>query len=105
MFVFEKIKEPYRSALVRALHTFWETLAASSPAGLVITVPMIREADWKYIGLAFLGWIATAALAAVFSFIKSMAVGMPETSPDTSLTWEQFQKDKGTVTVINTEDE
>ena len=103
--MFEKIKEPYRSALVRALHTFWESLAASSPAGLVITVPMIREADWRYVGLAILGWIATAALAGVFSFIKSMAVGMPETSPDTSLTWERFQNDKGTVTVINTEDE
>lgn len=67
-----------KSALMRAIHTFWETLAATCPVGLVITVPMIREADWKYIGLSILAWLGTAVLAAVFSFIKSMAVGMPE---------------------------
>lgn len=101
----DKIKEPYRSALMRALHTFWESLAATSPAGLVITVPMIREADWRYVCLAIVGWIATAALAAVFSFVKSMAVGMPETSPDTSQTWEQFQADKGKITVKAVEED
>ena len=100
-----RVREPYRSALMRALHTFWETLAATSPAGLVITVPMIREADWGYIGLAILGWIATAALAAAFSFVKSMAVGMPELSPDTSLTWEQFKADQGSITVKAVEDD
>ena len=100
-----QIKEPYRSALMRALHTFWESLAATSPAGLVITVPMIREADWRYVCLAIVGWIATAALAAVFSFVKSMAVGMPETSPDISLTWKQFQADKGKIVVKAVEEE
>lgn len=100
-----RVREPYRSALVRALHTFWESLAATSPAGLIITVPMIREADWGYIGLAILGWIGTAVLAGVFSFIKSMAVGMPETMPDTSLTWEKFKADQGTITVKAVEDD
>lgn len=100
-----RVREPYRSALMRALHTFWETLAASSPAGLIITVPMIREADWGYIGLTILGWLATAALAGVFSFVKSMAVGMPETTPDCSMTWEQFKGDQGRITVKAVEDD
>lgn len=65
-------------ALVRALHTFWETLAGSCPVGLVITVPMIREAEWRTLGLTILAWLGTAALSSVFSFIKSMAAGMPE---------------------------
>lgn len=93
----------FKAALMRAIHAFWETLAASSPVGLVITVPMIREADWKYIGLSILAWLGTAVLAAILSFIKSMAVGMPETAPaDVSLTWADFKQ--GTVTVINTEE-
>lgn len=93
-----------QKALIRALHTFWQTLAGATPVGLVITVPMIREADWRDIGLAILAWLVTAVLAAGCSFIKSMAVGMPETQPDT-LTWEQFKADQGTVTVINTEED
>ena len=67
-----------KSALIRALHTFWETLAGSCPVGLVITVPMIREADWRALGLSILAWLGTALLAAVCSFIKSVAAGMPE---------------------------
>lgn len=95
-----------KSALMRAIHTFWETLAASSPVGLVITVPMIREADWKYIGLSVLAWLGTAILAAVFSFVKSMAVGMPEATPtDASMTWDQFKADQGHVTVLNSEED
>lgn len=73
------MKYVFQKALIRALHTFWETLAGATPVGLVITVPMIREANWKDIGVAVLAWLVTAALAAVCSFIKSVAVGMPET--------------------------
>lgn len=95
----------FKAALMRAIHAFWETLAAACPVGLVITVPMIRDADWKNIGWSVLAWLGTAVLAAVFSFIKSMAVGMPETTPtDVSQTWAEFKADQGTVTVINTED-
>lgn len=68
-----------QKALIRALHTFWQTLAGAAPVGLVVTVPMIREADWRDIGLSVLAWLVTAVLAAACSFIKSMAVGMPET--------------------------
>ena len=93
-----------KSALMRAIHAFWETLAATSPVGLVITVPMIREADWRTIGLSVLAWLGTAVLSAILSFVKSMAVGMPEATPaDVSLTWEQFKADQGTVTVISDE--
>lgn len=89
-----------KAALMRAIHAFWETLAASSPVGLVITVPMIREADWKYIGLSILAWLGTAVLAAILSFIKSMAVGMPEADMGhiTFLAYENYDENGDPVT-------
>ena len=71
-------KDFLKKALIRALHTVWEALAATIPAGVVITREMIVGADWKGLALTVLGWIATALLAGVVSFVKSMAVGMPE---------------------------
>ena len=71
-------KEWLKAALIRALHTVWEALAAMIPAGVVITREMIVGADWKGLALTILGWIATALLAGLTSFIKSMAVGIPE---------------------------
>lgn len=95
----------YKKALIRALHTFWQTLAATAPVGITITADMIRAADWKSIALSILAWIGTAVLAGVFSFIKSMAVGMPETTPsDVDYTWEQYEADKGKITFISNED-
>lgn len=95
----------YKKALIRALHTVWQTLAATSPVGIKITADMIRTADWKSIAMSILAWIGTAVLAGVFSFIKSMAVGMPETTPpDIDYTWEQYQADKGKITFIANED-
>jgi len=67
-----------KHALIRALHTFWQTLAATAPVGIKITADQITNADWKQIALAILAWLGTAVLAGVFSFIKSMAIGMPE---------------------------
>lgn len=95
----------YKKALIRALHTFWEALAATIPAGVIITADMIKAADWKNLLLTVAGWIATALIAAALSFIKSMAVGMPETTPpDIDYTWEQYQADKGKITFIANED-
>lgn len=71
-------KDFLKKALIRALHTVWEALAAMIPAGVIITREMIVGADWKGLALTILGWLATAALAGLTSFIKSMAVGIPE---------------------------
>ena len=71
-------KEWLRAALIRALHTVWEALAAMIPAGVVITREMIVTADWKGLALTVLGWLATALLAGLTSIIKSLAVGIPE---------------------------
>ena len=59
-----------KHALIRALHTFWQTLAATAPVGIKITADQITNADWKQIALAVLAWIGTAVLAGVFSFVK-----------------------------------
>lgn len=83
-----------KHALIRALHTFWQTLAATAPVGIKITADQITNADWKQIALAVLAWIGTAVLAGVFSFVKSMAVGMPEedTGKITFPAYEEFDE-------------
>ena len=70
-------REYWKAALIRAMHAFWETLAAVVPVGVVVTPTMIKELDWSILYVV-LAWLATALIAAVFSFIKSMAAGMPE---------------------------
>lgn len=85
-------KEWFRAAGIRAIRTVAQTALAMIPVAVSIT-----EVNW----LAVLG---TAALAGVCSLLTSLA-GLPEVNPDTSLTWEQFKADQGTVTVLNTEDE
>ena len=78
-------KDFLKKALIRALHTVWEALAAMIPAGVVITREMIVNANWKHLALTIVGWLATALLAGLTSFLKSMAVGMPEAEkPDTA---------------------
>ena len=67
-----------RPAVMRALHTVAQTLAATLPAGLVITVEQIRDADWGNFGLSILAWLGTGLLAGLVSLLKSAAVGMPE---------------------------
>ena len=69
--------ETIKAALIRAMHAFWQALAALVPAGVVITPAMIKALDWRILYVV-LAWLATALLAAALSFIKSMAVGMPE---------------------------
>lgn len=70
-------KEKIKYALTRAGHAVWETAAATLPATMVITPQMIKEFDTS-IFIAVAAWVLTALLAGVFSFIKSMAAGMPE---------------------------
>ena len=72
------MNQTIKSALIRAGHTFWETLVAVIPAGIIITANMLKEADWKSVLLTVAGWLATALIASALSFAKSMAVGMPE---------------------------
>ena len=70
-------KDYLKAALMRAWHAVWETAAATAPTSIVITPAMIQYFDTSifYIVLA---WIATALIAGILSFIKSMAAGMPE---------------------------
>lgn len=63
---------------MRAMHAFWQTLAAILPVGVVVTPKMIKEFDWSAL-LVVAAWLATALIAAILSFIKSVAAGMPET--------------------------
>ena len=78
------------------------------PAGVVITKEMIVNADWKGLTLTVLGWLATALLAGLVSFLKSAAIGVPEVQiqeakekpPDTG----QEEPDDGRVTVYAYED-
>ena len=77
-------KKVWKAALIRAMHAFWQTLAAVVPVGVVVTPAMIKELDWNILYVV-LAWLATALIASVFSFIKSMAAGMPEVQLEKTL--------------------
>lgn len=74
-----KSKEFWRAALVRALRTVAQTLAASLPAGIIITPVMVENAD-KSIIYVVVAWLATGLLAGVASLLTSIATGLPEVS-------------------------
>lgn len=74
-----KSREFWRAALVRALRTVAQTLAASLPAGIIITPVMVEQAD-KTIIYVVVAWLATGLLAGVASLLTSIATGLPEVS-------------------------
>lgn len=74
-----KSREFWRAALVRALRTVAQTLAASLPAGIIITPVMVENAD-KSIIYVVVAWLATGLLAGVASLLTSIATGLPEVS-------------------------
>lgn len=69
----------WKAALVRAVRTVAQVLAASIPADLAITAAMIRSADWNVVGLSVLAWLATGLLSGVASLLTSIKTGLPET--------------------------
>lgn len=71
--------EFWKAALVRAVRTVAQVLAASIPADLAITATMIRSADWSFVGLSVLAWLATGLLSGVASLLTSVKTGLPET--------------------------
>ena len=88
-------KEWLRASLIRVAHTVAQALAATIPAGVIITADMIRAADYGKIALTVLGWLLTALLAGLVSFLKSAAIGVPEA---------QKPPNEGNVTVYAYED-
>lgn len=69
--------EKVKKAFIRALWTGGQTIIGFYTAGMAIT-----DIDWKVA-------ISVTAAAMVFSFIKSMLVGMPENVVATVMTDEE----------------
>ena len=66
-------KEWFVSALMRALHTFAQTALSFITIGLAL-----KEVDWMKM-------LSVAAVAAIYSLIKSFAMGTPESETDGTL--------------------
>lgn len=73
-------KKLVKAAFKRAYRSFFETLAATLPAGFVITPVMIEHADWNMIYVV-LAWLGTAGLNGVAAFCAGLA-GLPEVEGD-----------------------
>ena len=59
-------KEFWKSAFIRAFKTFLQVILGGWTAGQLIT-----EIDWKYL-------LTAAVSAAIYSFVMSLAAGLPE---------------------------
>ena len=67
-------KKFWEAALNRALRTVAQTLVASIPAGIIVSVKDISiETLW-----IILGWLATGIVAGAVSILTSIATGLPE---------------------------
>lgn len=71
-------KEWWEAARIRAYRTIAQALAATMPAGGVITATMIENMDWLKLLYIVLAWLATGILAGFNSIITSYAKGIPE---------------------------
>ena len=70
-------KKFWKAAFIRALRTVAQNLAATLPAGIIISSDMIRKADWDILYI-ILGWLLTGLLSGVASLLTSIATGLPE---------------------------
>lgn len=70
-------KKFWKAAFIRALRTTAQNLAATIPAGLIITSNMIEglSVETLYVVLA---WLATGLLSGLASLLTSIATGLPE---------------------------
>ena len=66
-------KEFFIAAFKRALHAFAQTALSFITIGLAL-----NEVDWKKM-------LSVAAVAMIYSLIKSLAIGMPESETDGTL--------------------
>lgn len=64
-------------ALIRAIRSFFQSLASNLPAGLVITPVMLQTLDINILYI-IAAYIATAMLHGIASLITSIATGLPE---------------------------
>lgn len=83
-------KQIFTAALKRAEHAVWQTAAATLPATAVITPQMIKNFDLS-IFVAVLAWVLTALLAGAFSFVKSVAAGMPEVTLEQNMSMNKSE--------------
>ena len=73
-------KDLLEAALIRAIRTFCQTLA-----GLITVGAAMDEVNWKHI-------ISVALVATILSFLTSIAAGLPETSEDGSIVFDDDTK-------------
>lgn len=101
----------WKAALTRAKRTVFQTLAGSFPAGVVVTVEMLKNMDMAFVWTV-LAWLATGLLAGLASILTSLATGLPETENKTETVIEyRYLDDNGVpvdgnyMTVLNNENE
>lgn len=75
-------KDLFKAAFIRAAHTFLQSVLGMLTVGKAIT-----EFDWK-------GIILVSLTTALISFIKSLIVGMPETTTEGTLMIDTTDPDK-----------
>lgn len=75
-------KELFKAAFIRAAHTFLQSVVGMLTVGKAIT-----DFDWK-------GIILVSLTTALISFIKSLLIGMPETTTEGTLMIDTTDPDK-----------
>lgn len=70
-------KKFWKAAFIRALRTVAQNLAATLPAGFIITSKMIEGLNVETLYVV-LGWLATGLLSGLASLLTSIATGLPE---------------------------
>lgn len=67
----------WSAAWRRALKTVLQTLAATLPAGFVVTPVMLENGGWDIV-LAVCAWFMTGVLAGVASLLTNLVATLPE---------------------------
>ena len=70
-------KKLVKASLKRALRTFIQVLVGCIPTGFIVTPAMVQHFDRGLLWVV-LGWIATALLSALASFLQGILGGLPE---------------------------
>lgn len=66
-----------RATIIRAIRSFFQSLASNLPAGLVVTPVMLQTLDINIL-YVIAAYLATALLHSIASVVTSIATGLPE---------------------------
>lgn len=92
-----------KATIIRAIRSFFQSLASNLPAGLVVTPVMLQTLDINIL-YVIAAYLATALLHSIASVVTSIVTGLPEADYEEYLHMDVDEPDDADAEVFDDEE-